>query len=72
LLIWNKIAGVSLALNGALLLDLRGETRLPDVYKANPVGYILVPLAMIARVAFSKWIGFPLLFKPRKLAQRMS
>ncbi len=44
----RKIFGVVLALSGALLLILLGETGLPDVAQANPLGYIFVIIAMIA------------------------
>ena len=37
-----KSLGVALALSGALLLVVRGETGLPDVSRANPLGYALV------------------------------
>jgi drug/metabolite transporter (DMT)-like permease len=43
----RKIAGVILALSGALFLVLLGETGLPDVSQASPMGYILVFTAMI-------------------------
>jgi drug/metabolite transporter (DMT)-like permease len=43
----RKSLGVILALGGALLLALRGETGLPDVSQANPIGYLLVLLAMV-------------------------
>jgi drug/metabolite transporter (DMT)-like permease len=42
-----KSLGVVLALAGALLLALRGESGLPDVDQASPLGYGLVLLAMI-------------------------
>jgi drug/metabolite transporter (DMT)-like permease len=42
----RKGAGVGLALGGAALLALRGESGLPDVSQANPIGYGLVLLAM--------------------------
>jgi drug/metabolite transporter (DMT)-like permease len=42
----RKGAGVVLALGGAALLALRGESGLPDVSQASPVGYGLVLLAM--------------------------
>jgi drug/metabolite transporter (DMT)-like permease len=44
----RKSVGVALALSGAILLALRGESGLPDVSQVNPVGYGLVLLAMIA------------------------
>lgn len=42
----RKIIGVTLALSGALMLTLLGESGLPDVNRASPVGYFLVILAM--------------------------
>lgn len=44
---WRKGLGVLLALGGALLIALRGESGLPDVEQARPLGYILVLLAML-------------------------
>jgi drug/metabolite transporter (DMT)-like permease len=44
----RKSAGVGLALAGALLLTLRGETGLGDGVAFNPLGYGLVFLAMIS------------------------
>lgn len=43
----RKGAGVGLALGGAFLLTLRGETGLGDGVSFNPIGYGLVFLAMI-------------------------
>ncbi len=43
----KKISGVVLALGGAALLALRGESGLPDVSQSNPIGYGLVLTAMI-------------------------
>ncbi|MDX1615379.1 MAG: DMT family transporter [Candidatus Promineifilaceae bacterium] len=43
----RKSLGVILALGGALLLAIRGETGLPDVTTANPLGYALVLVAML-------------------------
>jgi len=43
----RKSAGVVLALGGALLLAVQGESGLPDVRQANPLGYGLVLLAML-------------------------
>lgn len=45
---WRKGSGVGLALGGALLITLRGETGLPDVSQANPLGYVLVFGAMLS------------------------
>lgn len=44
---WRKGLGVLLALGGALLIALRGESGLPQVEQARPLGYILVLLAML-------------------------
>lgn len=38
----RKLSGVLLALGGAMLLVILGESGLPDVRQANPVGYLLV------------------------------
>jgi drug/metabolite transporter (DMT)-like permease len=43
----RKFFGISLALGGALLLAVRGESGLPDVSRANPLGYALVLSAMV-------------------------
>jgi drug/metabolite transporter (DMT)-like permease len=43
-----KVAGVVLALGGAVLLVVRGESGLPDVSQASPLGYGLVVLAIIS------------------------
>lgn len=43
----RKALGVTIALAGALLLALLGESGLPEVSKAEPIGYILVTAAMI-------------------------
>lgn len=44
----RKSLGVVLAFTGALVLTLRGETGLVDVTRADPVGYALVFIAVIA------------------------
>jgi drug/metabolite transporter (DMT)-like permease len=44
---WLKGAGVVMALGGAALLALRGESGLPDISQANPIGYLLVLGAMV-------------------------
>jgi drug/metabolite transporter (DMT)-like permease len=44
----NKMAGIALALGGATLLALRGESGLPDVSQANPLGFGLILLALVA------------------------
>ena len=46
-LTWRKSFGVTLALGGALLMAVLGESGLPDVSRASPVGYILVLGAML-------------------------
>lgn len=38
----RKIIGVSLAVGGASLLVILGESGLPDISRANPMGYVLV------------------------------
>jgi len=38
----RKVSGVLLALGGTVLLMLLGESGLPDVSQANPIGYLLV------------------------------
>jgi drug/metabolite transporter (DMT)-like permease len=43
----RKSAGVALALSGALLLAILGESGLPDVARASPLGYGLVLGAMV-------------------------
>ncbi len=47
----RKAVGVGLALGGAFLLALSGESGLPEVSRANPLGYVLVLLAMISASA---------------------
>jgi drug/metabolite transporter (DMT)-like permease len=47
----RKGLGVLLALSGAVLLAVRGESGLPDVERANPLGYILVLGAMVSASA---------------------
>jgi drug/metabolite transporter (DMT)-like permease len=49
----RKSIGVFLALVGALFLTLRGETGLPGVQEANPLGYGLVLLAMVCASAMT-------------------
>jgi drug/metabolite transporter (DMT)-like permease len=58
----RKVAGVFLALGGALLLAARGETGLPDIRQASPIGYGLVLGAMIVG-------GFNTVFARKYLAQ---
>jgi drug/metabolite transporter (DMT)-like permease len=43
----RKSIGVALALSGALLLAILGESGLPDVQRASPLGYGLVIGAMV-------------------------
>jgi drug/metabolite transporter (DMT)-like permease len=49
----RKTLGVSLAVGGAGLLVLLGETGLPDVTRGNPIGYFLVLTAMIIASAMT-------------------
>ncbi len=42
----RKVAGVLIALSGTLLLALRGESGLPDVERASPIGYGLALTSM--------------------------
>lgn len=55
-LTWPKLIGVMLALNGALLLAVRGETGLPSVTEARPVGYLLVFLAILGETTGAIYI----------------
>lgn len=43
----RKIIGVGLAVGGAVLLAILGESGLPDVSRANPLGYIMVLTAIV-------------------------
>jgi drug/metabolite transporter (DMT)-like permease len=43
----RKVLGVALALGGAALLVVSGESGLPDVSRASPVGYGLVVVSMM-------------------------
>lgn len=43
----RKILGVGMAVGGAALLVILGESGLPDVSRANPIGYFLVLTAML-------------------------
>lgn len=47
LTIWKGV-GVLLALSGAALMLILGETGLPDVTEANPVGYLIVLAGMLS------------------------
>lgn len=44
----RKLLGIALALGGAIFMVAMGETGLPDVNQANPIGYLLVFIAMIS------------------------
>jgi drug/metabolite transporter (DMT)-like permease len=44
----RKLLGVILALSGAVLMLALGESGLPNVSHANPIGYLLVFLAMLS------------------------
>jgi drug/metabolite transporter (DMT)-like permease len=44
----RKLFGIALALSGAIFMVAMGETGLPDVTNANPIGYLLVFSAMIS------------------------
>jgi drug/metabolite transporter (DMT)-like permease len=46
-LTWRKGVGILLALAGALLLAVRGETGLPGIRQVSPIGYGLVLLAVL-------------------------
>jgi drug/metabolite transporter (DMT)-like permease len=43
----RKVAGVLLSLSGAFLIVALGETGLPDISQANPLGYIMIFTAAI-------------------------
>jgi drug/metabolite transporter (DMT)-like permease len=47
----RKSLGILLALSGAVLLAIRGESGLPGVERANPTGYFLVLGAMLSASA---------------------
>ena len=44
----KKSIGVSLALGGAVILALRGESGLPDIQRASPTGYALVLVGVVS------------------------
>lgn len=44
----RKAFGIALALGGALLLALRGESGLPGVGRAAPIGYVLMGILMVS------------------------
>ncbi len=52
----RKVFGVALALTGTIVLASSGESGLADVGKANPLGYILMLLAMTMGGASSVYI----------------
>ncbi len=47
----RKSLGVLLALSGAIFLAVRGESGLPDIDRASPIGYFLVLGAMVSASA---------------------
>jgi drug/metabolite transporter (DMT)-like permease len=49
----RKIIGIALALGGALLLVLQGESGLPDASQASPIGFALVLVGMMAGSAMA-------------------
>lgn len=49
----RKVVGIALALGGALLLVLQGESGLPDASEASPIGFALVMAGMIAGSAMA-------------------
>ncbi len=49
----RKMLGIALALGGALLLVLQGESGLPDANQASPLGFLLVMVGMIAGSAMA-------------------
>jgi drug/metabolite transporter (DMT)-like permease len=44
----RKLTGVLLAFSGAVLLMALGESGLPDVHQASPIGYLLVIIAIMS------------------------
>jgi drug/metabolite transporter (DMT)-like permease len=44
----RKLFGIAVALSGAIFMVSMGETGLPDITQANPIGYLLVISAMIS------------------------
>lgn len=52
----STIIGVLVALGGALLIVGRGESGLPDVTRANPIGYIMVFGALLSDTASNIFI----------------
>lgn len=51
-----KLLGVLLAMGGAMLLVLNGESGLPDVAQANPVGYLLVLGGLLAESGMAIYV----------------
>jgi drug/metabolite transporter (DMT)-like permease len=49
----RKILGVGMAVGGAFLLVILGESGLPNVSRANPIGYFLVLIAMLIASAMT-------------------
>jgi drug/metabolite transporter (DMT)-like permease len=52
----NKVVGVSLALMGALFLALRGESGLAGVGRANPLGFLLVTVGLLAETVNTMYV----------------
>jgi drug/metabolite transporter (DMT)-like permease len=44
----RQTVGVVITLAGALLLAMRGETGLPDIRQANPLGYTMIMVAVLS------------------------
>ncbi|MEM7111972.1 MAG: DMT family transporter [Chloroflexota bacterium] len=55
-LTWRKTVGIVLAIGGALLLILRGESGLPDVSQTSNTGYLLLGIAIIVITANTVYI----------------
>jgi drug/metabolite transporter (DMT)-like permease len=53
----RKMIGVLIALGGAVILLISGESGLADVVKFNPLGYALVTLAMISTASTAVYGG---------------
>ncbi|HSO27095.1 MAG TPA: DMT family transporter, partial [Anaerolineales bacterium] len=52
----RKIAGVLLAMGGAVLLIALGESGLPNIRQASPLGYGLILLAMLSGSGMSIYV----------------
>ncbi|MCD6400632.1 MAG: DMT family transporter [Anaerolineales bacterium] len=50
---WIKGIGITLALGGGLFLAIRGESGLPDLSAAKPIGYIMVLVGMLSGSAMT-------------------